>query len=185
MALWALVAVLGLIVVGMLKRIAPILERVEGSLSDAPSLVGLAVGAAVPSFEAEEIGAGVFTETDLHGSTAAVLFIGVSCQACERFVRDLEAGIAPELGARLVAVVADREVAASFAPSPALTVVFDERRLMAQAFESYLVPQTFVVDGDGIVLARGRPNDWEGMRLLLAHAKGGENLRDTAAAAVR
>lgn len=146
-------------------------------------MIGLPLGATVPSFAAEDVGGATFTEADLRGSTSVVLFLGSSCGACERFVRDLQAGGVPELGARLVTVAIDSDSRRELSQS-AETVVVDENRSVARAFESNLVPQTFIVDEHGTVLASGRPNDWDGVRHLVATAKGGDRQSDVAAAAI-
>lgn len=183
-ALWTFVVMLGLIMLGTLRRIAPILERAEARLAQTPSIMGLPVGATVPSFAAEDVGGGTFTDADLLGATATVLFLGSSCKACESFVGDLESGRAPDLGVRLVTVVADLEAARALAQSPEVVVVIDEERSLARAFESNIVPQTFVVDEHGRVRASGKPNDWEGVRHLLTIAEGGDSRTHVAAASV-
>lgn len=183
-ALWMFVVVLGLIMLGTLRRIAPILEQAEARLAETPSITGLPLGATVPSFAAREVGGGAFTDADLLGATAAVLFLGASCKACESFVRDLESGRAPDLGLRLVTVVADPATAHTLAQSREVVVVIDEERSLARAFESNIVPQTFVIDEHGRVRASGKPNDWEGVRHLLTIAEGGDSRTHVAAASV-
>lgn len=183
-ALWAFVVVLGLIMLGTLRRIAPILERAEARVAETPSITGLPLGATVPSFAAEDVGGGAFTKADLLGATAAVLFLGSSCKACESFVRDLETGRAPDLRVRLVTVVADPDTARTLAQSREVVVVIDKERSLARAFESNIVPQTFVVDEHGRVRASGKPNDWDGVRHLLTIAEGGDSRTHVAAASV-
>lgn len=186
-ALWALVVVLGLLVLGTLRRLAPLIERVDVSLHAAAtdSIRGLQPGATPSPFMAESIDGLVFTEVDLRGSTTVVLFLGSTCGACERLAEDLESGSVPGLGARLL-VVADRlDWAHALAGSAQVTVLVDEHRSLARAFETRVVPQAFVVDEHGTVLAGGRTSDWDGIRDLLASvAKGGGRESDVTAAVV-
>lgn len=179
--LWAFVIVLGSVVIGILRRIAPILERAEARGAETPSMTGLPIGSPVPVFAAQEVDGRAFTEAELGGSRTLVLFLGSSCQACDRFVFDLEAGATPDLSDTKLVVVSDADDAGAIAESAEVTVVLDVARSVADAFESNLVPQAFVVE-DGKVAASGRPNDWDGLRNLLNDAKGGESRLDVAAA---
>jgi len=181
--LWALVIALALLTLGALRRLVPLLERAEESLRSgaSASLGGLAPGTAVRPFMAREVAGRTFTEDDLLGSTSVVLFVGADCRSCERLVDDLRSGAVPELEAPLF-VVASAELAESL--SHAVTVLADDDRVIAEAFDSRLVPHAFVLDQHGTVLAVGRPNDWGRLRHLLATAKGGDREAKTSAAAV-
>jgi hypothetical protein len=184
-ALWALVIVLAFLVLGTLRRMAPLLERTEARLAAATQRAepsGLQPGAIVPAFEAEVFGGGRFTDADLHGARTILLFLGPSCQACERLVDDLDTGRVPELRARLVVVAHDADEAAGFAAGGVTALVQDDRSL-ARVFESDRVPHAFVIAEGGTVLASGSPNDWEGVQNLLRDSeKGGGRESDIAAA---
>jgi cytochrome oxidase Cu insertion factor (SCO1/SenC/PrrC family) len=113
-ALWAIVILLALIVLGTLRRVIPLLESAEESLAAGRASLGpggLPVGARVPPFTAHSIGGSPFTELDLRDTTTVALFIGTSCPACEQLVDDLENDLAPELNARLVVVSESAESA--------------------------------------------------------------------------
>jgi hypothetical protein len=182
-ALWATVLVFGLIVLGTLRRLAPLIERAEASLAAAQERAApraLPVGESVPTFLAETVDGATFTDADLREARTVVLFLGASCSACGHLVRDVELGQPPDLGSRLV-IVSDRiDEARRFARSPDVTVVFDLDRSLAEAFESEIVPHAFVVE-NGMVLASGRPNTWDGMRDLIGARKGGDHQPDIAA----
>jgi hypothetical protein len=187
-ALWILVLILGLLVLGTLRRLMPLMERFEAGLSvgaTSPSPRGLSPGTVVPPFRAQEIGGAVLTDADLRGSTSIVLFLGSSCRACERFIRDLARGRVPALEARLVPVADETDMARELARSEDTTVLVDEHRALARVFESEATPHAFVVGEDGGVLASGTPNDWNRVRDLLARAqKGGGRTSENAAAPV-
>lgn len=186
-ALWVVVILLGFLVLGTLRRLAPLIERTEASLSEAAQIVpatGLPRGAMVPAFAAEELGGARFTHSELRGSRKVLLFLGSSCQACERFVHDLRQGSVPDLGARLVVVADDAGEARRFPAANGVTVLVQEDHSLTRLFESDRVPHAFIVE-DGRVLANGWPNDWEGLRNLLIEAQeGGDRESDVAAAAV-
>lgn len=187
-ALWILVLILGLLVLGTLRRLVPLMERFEANVSSgaaSPSPGGLSPGTVVPPFRAQEVGGDEFTDADLRGSRTIVLFLGSSCRACERFVRDLVKGRVPALEARLVAVSDDLGAARQLARSEDVTVLVEERRSLARVFESHATPHAFVVGEDGTVLASGTPNDWKRLSDLVARAeKGGGRTSETAAAPV-
>lgn len=184
-ALAGLVVFLALLVLGLMRRFAPLLERTEAALGRmnhdlAPS--GLAIGSRIPEFELES-GGTVFTDEDLRGAKAVVLFLGATCQACERFERDLSRSRAPDVGARLVVVTDDSEEALSLAASSTVTVVTQQGRSLSRVFESNVTPHAFVLDESGVVLASGTPNDWERLRQLVPRAvRGGEADSSLAAA---
>jgi hypothetical protein len=185
-ALWAVVILLGFLVLGTLRRLAPVLERAEASLRVAAghgTVSGLPPGTLVPRFVASEISGDRFTDADLRGSRTIVLLLGSSCRACERFVADLVSGSVPNFEARLV-VVADNPVEAREFVASGATVLVQEDESLARVFESDRVPHAFVIGNDGRVLASGWPNDWDGLQNLLSEETGGDRESEIAAAAV-
>lgn len=186
-ALWVLVIALGLLVLGTMRRLVPLLERSQEVISSSArrlAIGGLPPGTSVPPFTAQGITGATFVDTDLRGSTAIVLFLGSGCMACERLVDDLEHGRVPDLGARLVVVSDDRAEALRLGESAEVTVLVDENRTLARLFESAAAPHAFILDEHGTVLANGTPDEWEGLRHLFVTAKGGDRESDRAAAAM-
>ncbi|MGI8478928.1 MAG: TlpA family protein disulfide reductase [Gaiellaceae bacterium] len=183
-ALWALVVVVGLLVLGTLRRITPVLERAEESFQSSlsASFGGLEVGTKVASFDVTTIDGASFTEAALLETRTVVLFLGPSCEACERFVTDLEANQIPDVDAQLVVVTDDSESAPKLARATDVTVVVDDNRQLARVFDARLVPRAFVVDAQGTVLAEGRPNEWNELQRLVTG--GGGRHSDIAAAAL-
>lgn len=187
-ALWALVILLGLLVLGTLRRLTPLIERAEANLAAAAisaSPGGLEPGTVVPAFSGRQADGRVFTEADLTGSDSIVLFVSVACQSCERFIRDLTRTRVPELGARLVVVTDEQDQASELAASTGVVVLVQENRSIARVFESSATPHTFVLDESRRVLASGTPNDWSRLRQLVARSeRGGGSKSDVAAASV-
>jgi peroxiredoxin len=186
-ALTAIVVLLALIVLGTLRRLAPLFERAEASLAAAAASASpgaLPTGAKVPPFAAASVDGANFTEFDLRRTRTVLLFLGASCPACERLVQGLENGDAPELDARLMAVSPNADEASRLARSMQVTVVVDNDRSVARAFESEIVPHAFVIE-DGRVLASGRPNGWDEVEALLEDAeKGGDHRPELSAEAM-
>jgi peroxiredoxin len=185
LTLWVVVSLLALLMLGVLRRVTPVLEQAESRLADLrahPS--GLHPGTTVPSFSVSTLNGGTFSNADLFGSTTIVLFLGSACPACERFVRDLRHGDVPDLGARLVAVAESAEEAEEFAAARA-RVVIQEAQSLSLLFESDRFPHVFVVDAEARVVASGWPNDWEGVRALVPSVwEGGDRASEIAAAVI-
>lgn len=187
-ALWALVLLLGFLVLGTLRLLTPLIERAEINVAAAAidvSSGGLQPGEVVPAFSARQVDGKVFTEADLHGSASIVLFLSAACQSCERFIRDLRKGRVPELGARLVVVTDEQDQAREVSRSTEAVVLIQENRSIGRIFESRATPHAFVLDASRRVLASGTPNDWSRLRHLVVRSeKGGGTDPDLAAAAV-
>jgi hypothetical protein len=186
-ALWVLVTFIGLVVLGTLRRVTPLIEAAEAAATSATtaSLGGLLVGSRVPAFTAETVDRQVFTEMRLETGRSGVLFLSRSCDACERLADDLARGeVPPDLGVPLIVVSDEATSASEFSRSVDVTVLVDERRVVADAFDVRIVPRAFVVGERRLVLAAGRPNDWDGLRSLISTAEGGDRLADLTTAAV-
>lgn len=184
-ALAAFVVLIGLLVLGLFRRITPLLEESQELIASASrrlTIGGLPPGATVPAFTAEEVDGGVFTQDDLRGELSVVLFLDEDCAACDGVVADLRSGYAPDIAARLVVVSSAREAAERLARSSNVVVVVDDERSVARAFESVVSPQAFVVNADGMVQTSAMPNTWEELRQLVDSTKGGGRRSNVTAA---
>jgi AhpC/TSA family len=180
-ALWILVVLIGLVVLGMVRRVTSLLEAAEVSLEAAAraSLGGLPVGAMVPTFAAETADGRAATEMDLERRLTAVLFLSRSCDACQTMVDDLSRGQVPsDLGLRLIVVSDDSETAIELSSPGQVTVLVDKHGDVADAFDARVVPRAFIVGEQRLVLASGRPNDWDSLRDLIATTGGGDHRAD-------
>lgn len=186
-ALWIVVVLLTLVVLGVLRRVIPILAQAEEALSRATEAGrhgGLRAGAQVPPFSVQTLSGATLNETDLRGSPSAVLFLGHTCKACEWLVADLNVGRIPQLGALLVVVSDDARQAQAFRSAGDIAIVAEDGGALARAFESDRTPQAFVVGEDGRIRGSGTPNDWQDLQDLLSqHVKGGDELTQIEAAA--
>lgn len=99
---------------------------------------------------------------DQRGKVVVMNFWTITCQPCvEELPSLLElAGIAEARGGdvEVVAVTTDKnwsEVAALFPPEPRLKVLFDpERKVVRDKFGTKLFPETWIIDGRGVVRMR-------------------------------
>lgn len=171
------VALVAFLVVGMLRRIALVLEQAESRLRQLPSDFGpggLAVGAPIADFVAETEAGIPFTASDLRGGPALVVFLSSGCAPCLTLARDLERADAERLGARLFAVLHDPSERLELGLSSAVRVLYQRDGAISQAFETSATPHTFVLDSAGRVVATGTPNSFEGLKRLVTDAQGGD-----------
>jgi thiol-disulfide isomerase/thioredoxin len=176
----SVVVVLALVVVGTLRRIAIVLEEAESRLSSAQALdlqpEGLSVGAEIGPFEGRRADGGRFADSDLVGTESIVLFLSSDCPPCRTLANDLgEPEAASELGVRVVAVLdeTDRDGRIAQRVQRGATVVYQSERSVARAFGSNATPHAFLVDGDGVVVARGTPNTIDGLVELAEAVRAG------------
>lgn len=180
LVLWVLVLVLGLLVLGMLRRVSAVLERAESLVSPirgdlAPR--GLARGTSVPDFEAEDESGSVVSSADvLHGETI-ILFLDADCPPCKLLVDDLSLTTWSDLEVELVAVVSDRRYADSLAAVPGLTVLLESRRAVSDAFDSNARPHAFAISAAGVVAGSDTPNSREQLRQLARQVTEGGDSR--------
>jgi hypothetical protein len=172
-----MVVILGLMVVGLLRRVAPLMDRCQAMLDIAILHVrhsGLPAGSLVPAFMADDVHGGIFTDVDLHGSRSVILFLSSTCSSCDRLFGDLRAGRAPELDAQLVVVTADASDATALAAgTPSARVLVQRSDAVSRAFASDRTPHAFVVDGDAIIRASAMPTSWEEILAFLGPLEGG------------
>lgn len=171
-ALTALVALLGIVVVGTLKRVVPLVEDARNLLADASfraHVLGLPAGAVIPAFMAERAGGGMYSDADLRGHESVVLFLDSGCSFCETLFRDLASGSTPDFGRRLVIVTSLDGDAQRLAQieSEAIIVLLQRSRAIARLFETARTPHAFVIDANLRVLGSGAPTDWDEMKQII------------------
>lgn len=176
----AFAALLGLLVLGLLRQAVPLIEQAQIALKAVQTRLatnGLPVGMEVPAFRGQTLSGALFTERDLRGVRSVVLFVSSGCHGCAHLISDLAVGHVPELDARLIVVADESEIAQiASAELAGVTILAQRNRSIADVFESNRTPHAFAIDGHAIVRAAGSPNDWRAVRALLAAgAKGGES----------
>lgn len=160
-----LVAVLAVVVLGVLRRVAPVLERAEGITRDVAEvdpqdiIGGLRIGSSAPNF----------TVTDRHGhawTTGAAdhvgrvvyLLVEPDCAFCETLVEDLRGAVEPMPVPLLLVSLADDEGRKFVGgiDDPMITLLFQDGEA-SSAFRTTATPYAFVVE-NGVIVNRGHPN---------------------------
>ena len=182
LVLWIVVLVLAVMVVGILRRVAPLLERV-GDASSLPSPfapLGLPPGSRLPAFHARTLNNERFTADELLGRTAIVLFLDGNCSACRMLEDDMwQSGIV-EVDTHLYIVVSDESEALRLTGLEA-TILLQRDNAVTRAFASNATPHAFGVSADGFVLANETPNTAAGLRRIAEQLEeGGEERKQPA-----
>lgn len=154
---------LGLLLVGLLRRVSGVLEQAEAVIRlSAHSLEagGLPDGSAVPDFIARGPGGEVIGAATLLAEPAIVVFLASDCEPCHRLIADLGSRDSRSLGVELILVVGEGDTSFDIAGLGDLTVVFQREREVALAFNTTATPHAFAVGSDRRVVSSGTPNSF-------------------------
>lgn len=169
LALWVVVVLLALLTLGLLRRLAPVLERAErtAAMADAMHDVGLPDGAAVPPFAVLAPDGRTVPFADVGPADRVVLFVDANCPACGTVTAELAADPA---GAALPLVVVP---GASTPPdhyrsltAAGITVVGQSDGAASQAFRQRAFPLAFAVAAGGKVVTSTIPSGLADLRAL-------------------
>lgn len=165
-ALTALVLVLGVVVLGLMRRVVPLLEAGEHRHRTTPALTGLAVGETVRPFQATR-GDGVVIGSDrLLAKPRVFLFMSASCEPCRLLAADLRDRSEAAQGLRLVTVLQDEAESRALELPPGLEVLYQPDREVSEAFRNSGFPHAFAVDPGGVVVAAGGVRRVEDLKRL-------------------
>jgi hypothetical protein len=171
----AVVLVVAVLMLGVLRRVVPLLENVEAG-SQAMLPAGLPLGSRVPEFVALAPDGSPFDESDLGDDPAVLLFIGAGCPPCEALAAEVRAH-ERRFPARVVAIAVDTEANRDFLSGLPLEVAYHDGSV-TRAFETSAMPHAFAISG-GAVMRAAVPHTVADLgALALAALKGGDRLAD-------
>jgi hypothetical protein len=168
-ALWLLMLVLAGLVLGLLRRMAPLLEHLEARVPlRTPTPLGLPRGTRVPEFVAERSDGSYVTHATFAGEPWLAIFVSGGCQPCEALVHELVHEREESVNVDVVWVVdsAERERYESL-PHP---VLIQHRAELSRAFEVPGVPFVVAVDRQSTIAACAVANTAEQVAHLAALA---------------
>lgn len=168
-----LLAVVLVLQVGTLRRIAPALERAERLLAADPMSPdsGLEVGSSVPDFSTLDLPGRTYQLADLlQGGEAIVLFASEGCPSCAHLERELRAEGWSETTP--LVLVADTPVEWSSEAPGNMTVVYQVSESASKAFRQTSLPQAFVVSAERTVVGRIFPSGLEDLKVLVRTVAG-------------
>jgi peroxiredoxin len=169
LVLAVLVALLGLLVLGTLRRISLVLERAESHLAATSGAVGpggLEPGSPLPRFEVATVEGATLTDADLRGKASIFVFVRRGCPACLPLIDQLKGGEAARLGLQLVAVAEEEALADELASAAGVTAIPQPDRSLASAFQTTATPHAFAITASGLIAESGFPNSVEQLEVL-------------------
>jgi hypothetical protein len=163
LVLWAAVLVLAVLVLGLLRRIGPVLERAERAIrmSDALAHVdGLPPGAAVPEFDVVDPTGRRLPFADAGSGDRVVLFVDADCPACSGLADALAAE--PGIAQLPIVVVTGRATSVSHYArlvAAGLPVFGQPDGAASAAFQQHASPYAVAVSANHTVVASLIPGD--------------------------
>jgi thiol-disulfide isomerase/thioredoxin len=161
--LWAYSLALGVLVLGLIRRIGTVLDRAEMRLRE-PLHVrppGLEPGMRIPAFEGYDETGARFDHTRLFGRQSLVVFLSPDCPPCRSLAPEIGV-IEPEM-ADVFVVMADSQEGRAFAEQLSVPVVYQTNREISDAFGTNATPHVFAINERGVVVGAGSANDARGL----------------------
>ncbi|MHB1242467.1 MAG: peroxiredoxin family protein [Gaiellaceae bacterium] len=178
-ALSFVVLIVGLLVVGIQRRLSTVLEAAEAVVRLSGTQFGaggLPAGSVVPNFEAYDEHGQPISSAVLLAEPAIVVFLASDCEPCHRLVAELSVNErVSTLGVDLVIVLSAGDVGLRLPERDGLTVVSQRDREVANAFDTKAAPHAFAVGAERTIVASGTPNSFGQLeQLALRLRKGGD-----------
>lgn len=164
-ALCALSCVTFAVVVGVVRRVIPVLEYAERTLAIASAAAagGLATGTQIPRFVARRGDGSVLSDDDLR--QGILLFLSAGCAPCIALAREIaQSSRATELDdvVVLLSTVDERE---QLRLPDTVHVAYQTGRAVADAFGTTTTPHAFAIV-DGVIRGKSTPSSLDALRAL-------------------
>jgi len=156
-ALWIVVLVLAVLVLGILRRIAPLLIRAESILSqgqDEQRTDGLSVGAQVPGFELIDAEGEAVRPGQSLPLPAVFLFVQQGCEPCQDLVAALGEHAESFAGKRLCIIAYGTPDEYDALRARGFSVFGQSEGQALRAFDNNEFPNAFAVDQDSKVVGK-------------------------------
>lgn len=176
-ALSFVVLIVGLLVVGIQRRLSTVLEAAEAvvRLSGASfGAAGLPAGSVVPYFEAYDEQGRPISSAVLLAEPAIVVFLASDCEPCHRLVADLATIETRPLGVELIVVLSEGDTGLRIPTLGGLTPVYQRDRGVAAAFDSSASPHAFAIGSERTIVGSATPNSFGQLEQLALRLRGGD-----------
>jgi thiol-disulfide isomerase/thioredoxin len=154
----AVVLVLAFVQMGSMRRMLPMLDRLEEEfLSDQQlklDILGARAGEVVPDFDLTTLSGEPISFQELLRTPSLVLFFTAGCGPCEALSPQLPAALNRLGPVGLYVIVEDTEEGRNVWVPPGISVLYQVERAASSAFRNVATPQAFAVDDERVV--RGR-----------------------------
>lgn len=178
LSLWVVLLLVLVLVLGLARRILPILERAESVLrnagGDEGANTGLAPGTVVPDFELARSDGSAVKFSQLVVDAGVFVFVDAHCDPCKRLTGELAAESAPLHELRLH-LITDEPL--GMAPPLGVELLHQSDEAASRAFEQVAYPQAYAVRPDRTVIAREIPGGVADLRLLARRVHEDEQMR--------
>lgn len=169
--LWALVAVLILLVVGMLRQIGQLQMKTDPEQGVLVTDDGLPLAEPAPAFEAREAFEDRVVSFPPGRRKAVVIFLSTTCQPCYELVPHLNGFWEKERSSYEFYIICSgsREQVREFARlyNAVFPMVYDADGEIVQRFQHRRTPYAYLVDEHGIVRMKGVVNEEKTLRALI------------------
>jgi len=174
-ALSVLVLVLGVLVIGLMRRVAPVLDRLEAADLSGPEVVreGLDPGIRIRAFEAVTATGQLVTRETIKAPAgrSLVVFLEPGCGYCETIMAELlESPWRSDLPPLYLALTDSADARERQLEKTCCTVLYQHDSAVSDAFGTNVTPVAFVLDSDGIVVAKQVPRQANDV-VALAHIR--------------
>ena len=167
--LWVLVLLLAVLVLGVLRRVVPVLDRLERGQAQAAGGFGLPVGSELPGFEARDREGGAVTG-DAIPRPGIVLFLDPECRPCRKLADELRSAAANLSRVPLAFVAPDTGAGRQLVP-PAGLVLLQTGQAISRAFQTSITPHAFLIDANGRVSDQTIPESVADLNALAARLR--------------
>lgn len=171
-ALWVLVVILTVIVLGLTRQLGLIYLRLGPEQNLLSTKEGLELGTAVPVFEAEDaIHNRKVTQEDWKGSATILLFVSPTCSPCHELMPHLKEFQQSRNSANKLVIVSQGEQKPSLEfigkYDLAACLLVDQDGKLSEVFQVRATPYAYRLDKEGIIRKRGIVNNQAGLEELL------------------
>jgi hypothetical protein len=164
--LWLTLLAVAVVLLGLLRRIVPVLERAEQTIGQGGPLdLGLSPGSTVGSFPVSRVDGEPATFPELLETTSIALLLEASCEPCRHLLADLrESRDAVEVPLKVL--LEDTAEARKLVDGVPVDVLYVRDRAAARAFQTSATPHAFTVDPEGLVLEKRVPSGLGDLRAM-------------------
>jgi hypothetical protein len=174
-ALWVLVLVLAMLVLGMLRRIAPLLAEAENIVRqqhDLPDDDGIPLGSEVPKFELIDAEGDIVRPGESLALPAVFLFVQSGCEPCQELTADISEHANSFAGTRMYVITAGDPNEYDMLRARGFSVFGQPDGQASAAFKQREFPNAFAVDRDSRVISKMTRDSVDDLERLIqdAHA---------------
>lgn len=173
--LWGIVLAVGFLLLGTLRSLARLSWRLDQFEAVTPSRVGrsgLKSGTRAPDFTLQSVNGAEVSLRDFAGRQVLLILVQPGCGPCNAVVPELNK-LCQKDEVQVVAICnGDAGDVRGWAEKvgPRFTVLRQDNWSISRRYEMFATPFAFLIDGEGVVRAKGIINKEEHIKFLLSSA---------------